>query len=691
MNISYNWLKHLIDVQMPPDELAHRLTFVGLTVEGVHPVGEDFILDVDLTSNRPDCLSHLGVAREVRAMTGAELKAQKKLPLDDVPVPKVLAYDIARIDDPELCLRFTGRIIRDVKIGPSPKVMVKRLEAIGERSINNIADITNYVMHELGQPMHAFDLNKLARQRIIVRRAKKGEGITTLDEVERELDNSMLAICDAEKPVAVAGVMGGLDSGISDQTTDVLLEVAYFKRESIRQTSRKLGLVTEASYRFERGVDIDNVIRASNRATELICELAGGKPEDFIDVYPAPFERRTIESLNLARAVERLTSLEVPPEHCDRILDELGIAKENDRIYISPSWRHDLAIEEDLVEEVARHSGYDKIADELPPAYGAGEYQPNESREKLLRLKLVDMAFDEAITYSFIDTKFDDTFEIVPGLMDKNSAEPFVTLKDAVIEGAIRIRPTLLPGLLDAIRLNLNQQRRDLKLFEIGKAFAARCSEDGLPTETENLTLVMTGSEVSEDRSIATRELDFYDAKGAVDAALQTVGFESARYSAANVKHLQRGQAAVIHIGDFVVGHVGRLSSGIASTYKFRQPVYVAELNLEAILSIPTDPINYRPLPRFPGVVRDVSFVANRSITYEAIKEALKSQNVDLLQRIEFVDIYEGKGLAENERSITVRLEYRGVERTLVEDEVDELHRRLIDAVITRHSVRIRS
>ena len=691
MNISYNWLKHLIDVQMPPDELAHRLTFVGLTVEGVHPVGDDFILDVDLTSNRPDCLSHLGIAREVRAMTGIDVKPPKKLPLDDVPVPHVLAYDIARIDDPDLCYRFTGRIIRDVKIGPSPKVMVKRLEAIGERPINNIADITNYVMHELGQPMHAFDLNKLAGQRIIVRRAKKGEKLTTLDEIERELDSTMLAICDAQMPVAVAGVMGGLDSGISDQSTDVLLEVAYFKRESIRRTSRKLGLVSEASYRFERGVDIDNLIRASSRATELICELAGGKAADFIDVYPTRLEQKRVESRDISRAVERLTSLEVSPDHCDRILNSLGIAKTSDTIYVSPSWRHDIAIEEDLVEEVARHTGYDKISDELPPAYGAGEYQTNEAREKLLRQKLVDMGFDEAISYSFIDSRFDDMFEVVPGLADQRSTEKFVTLKHSVIEGAIRMRPTILPGLLDAVRLNMNQQRRDLRLFEIGKVFAARSGEDDLPTETENVTFVLTGGEVSEGRSSTTRALDFFDAKGAVDAVLEMVGFESPRYTAANVKHLQRGQAAAIHIGDFVVGHVGRLNSDVSANYKFKQPVYVAELNLEAVLSIPTDAVNYQPLPRFPGIARDVSFVASRSITYDGIKEALKSQNAELLRTIEFVDVYEGKGLAEDERSITVRLEYRSDERTLVEDEVDKVHVPLINAVISRLGVRIRS
>jgi phenylalanyl-tRNA synthetase beta chain len=691
MNISYNWLKDLIDIQIPPEELAHRLTFVGLTVEGVHPFGDDFVLDVDLTSNRPDCLSHLGVAREIRAMTGHELKVADVVKTDDIPMPAVLAYDAVRIEDPDLCHRFTARIIRGVTIGRSPEWIVKRLEAVGERAINNVADITNYVMLELGQPMHSFDLDKLTENRIFVRRARAGETITTLDEIERQLETSMLAICDAEKPVAVAGVMGGLDSGISDQTTNVLLEVAYFNPASIRQTSRKLKLTTEASHRFERGVDIENLIRASNRATELICEIAGGTAADLVDVYPTKYEPKEVESRDISYAVERLTSLKVDTAECERILNALGVEKKQETIYVSPTWRHDIAIEEDLVEEVARHYGYDKIADALPPAYAAGEYQPNETREKLLRQKLIDLGFDEAITYSFIDTRHDETFDLVPGLLDDNTSERFIELQDSVIEGAVRMRPTIVPELLDAVRLNLNFQRRDLKLFEIGKVFAARSSEDDLPTEREVLTLVLTGTEISEDRAMPVRELDFYDAKGAVEAALETVGVQGAKYSVSTIKHLQRGQAADVSIGDTGVGYVGRLDQDLAASYKFRQPVYLAEIDLETILAMPTAPVNYHPLPRLPGVVRDVSFAVERSVSFDAIRNAVDSQNVELCRSVEFVDLYEGKGIADNERSVTVRFEYRSDERTLVDDEVDQAHARIVSAVTNSLSARLRT
>ena len=328
MNISYNWLRELIETGLTAEEAAAQLTRVGLAVEGIHSFKEDLVLDIDLTSNRPDCLSHLGVARELGVITGKPVGVDRRSPdrLPDAPFPSILAADIVKIEDPDLCYRFTARVIRNVKIGPSPQWLVDRLEALGERSINNVADITNYVMLELGQPMHAFDLDKLAEKRIVVRRAADGENMTTLDEVERELDDSMLMICDAEKPVAVGGVMGGLDSSITDETTNVLLEVAYFDRASIRQTSRKLGLATEASYRFERGVDIENLKRASDRATELICELAGGEAGEFVDVYPTRQTQKEVDSKDISAAVKRLTGLNVPTEECVRILNALGIA-----------------------------------------------------------------------------------------------------------------------------------------------------------------------------------------------------------------------------------------------------------------------------------------------------------------------------------------------------------------------------
>jgi len=718
MNISYNWLKDVISIDLPAEELAEKLTRVGLAVEGIHSHGDDFVFDIDLTSNRPDCLSHLGVAREIRVITGVELNAEVVIAdqgLSKAPFPAILAPEIVKIEEPDLCHRFTARIIKNVKIGPSPEWLVTRINAIGERSISNVADITNYVMHELGQPMHAFDLDKLAGNRIVVRRAKHGEIIRTLDDVERKLDESMLVIADAEKPAAIGGVMGGLGSSITESTVNVLLEVAYFKRESIRQTSRKLGLATEASYRFERGVDIENLLLASDRATDLICQFSGGKAGEFVDVYPTRSSPNKIESKDVSYAVKRLTGLDVDTARCVRILNALGIMNQSDseiseieshteeiqidpksadysksKTFVSPSWRHDLAIEEDLVEEVARHAGYENIANELPPALAAGGYQPNEMRKMRLRQTLTNAGFDEAISYSFIDTGFDEIFQPVPDIVDATAKESFITLRDSVIEGAIRMRPSLLPGLLDAVKTNFNHQRRNVAMFEIGTAFAALSGESGLPNERELFALVLTGSEVFEDRAMHGPELDFYDAKGALESALNAADVSGIEFSADDVAHLRKGQTAAISVNGKHVGYIGRLNDEITVSYKFKQSVYLAEVDLQTMLAVKPSPTVYRPLAKYPSIIRDVSFIAKRYLTFDDIRAAVIELDADLCQGVEFVDVYEGKGMEEDERSITIRLEYRSDERTLVEEEIASVHQIIIHSLESGLSIRHR-
>ncbi len=690
MNISYNWLKDLVETDLSPQELATKLTNVGLAVEGIHEAGDDSVFDIDLTSNRSDCLSHLGVSREVAAIPNSRLKIPNSKSERNLE-SEIWNLELVKIEDADLCHRFTARIIRNVKIGESPEWLVKRLEAVGERSINNVADITNFVMHELGQPMHSFDLNKLAGNRIAVRRARNGETIKTLDEVERKLDETMLAICDAEKPVAVGGVMGGFDSGVTETTTDVLLEVAYFKRENIRQTSRKLNLTTEASYRFERGVDIENLIRASNRATELICELAGGTVGEFVDVYPTKFQAKEIESPDIQAAVKRLTGLEVEAVEIARILNALGfeikdqspIANRKSQIFLAPSWRHDVSIEEDLVEEVARIVGYDKIGEELPASRSAGEYQPTESRKKSLRQTLANLGFNEAISYSFIDTRSDERFDLIPNFVGENLDEKYVSLKDSIIEGATRMRPSLLSGLLDAVRTNLNHQRRDLKLFEIGKVFSASEKEMDLPNERELLALVLTGNEILQNKAMPLREFDFYDAKGALESAAGAMNLQALNFQPKDVSHLRRGQSAEISLNGKAVGTIGRLNDEIAAAYKFRQPVFVVEVDLQTMLDAKAQTILYRPLPVYPSIVRDVSLLIKRNISFAKIKETIAEQKFELLRNIEFIDVYEGKGVADDERSITIRLEYRSDERTLLEEEIETIHTQILQVLET--------
>ncbi|MDQ3321932.1 MAG: phenylalanine--tRNA ligase subunit beta [Acidobacteriota bacterium] len=653
------------------------LTKIGLTVEGIHSHGDDFVFDIDLTSNRPDCLSHFGVAREISAYSKGELLVTSY----ESKRPKTEDQNLVSIQDTDLCNRFTARIIRNIKITHSPEWLVKRLEAVGERSINNVADITNFVMHELGQPMHSFDLNKLAGNRIVVRRVRSGETIKTLDEAERKLDDSMLAICDAEKPVAVAGIMGGLDSSITEDTTDVLLEVAYFERENIRQTSRKLKLSTEASYRFERGVDIENLVRASNRAAELICEIAGGIAGDFVDVYPVKFTPNEIESKDIQFAVKRLTGLNVEKEEIARILRALGIEQKSENVFAVPSWRHDLAIEEDLVEEVARIVGYENIAEELPPSRNAGEFQPTEARKRELRKTLANLGFDEAISYSFIDARNDEKFELIPDFVRENLEEKLISLKDSIIEGAVRMRPSLLSGLLDAVRTNFNHQRKDVKLFEIGTVFSASSKENDLPNERELFALVVTGGETLENKAMTARELDFFDAKGALEAAVNSMNLPKLEFAAKDAKHLRKGQSAEVVFNSATIGTIGQINDEIAAAYKFKQPVFVAEIDLQTLLEAKEQNVLYKPLPVYPSIVRDISLLAKRSVSFAEIDKAIEKKSFELLKKVEFVDVYEGKGVADDERSITIRLQYQSDERTLLEEEAATIHAQILQNI----------
>src|SRR5215211_7930288 len=415
MLISYQWIKEFTETRRSPQELRERLTMVGLAIDAVEEHAHDQVLDVEVPSNRPDCLSHVGIAREVAVIENGRMQ----LPSGKTPKTEGRSANLTSVEikDPDLCPRYAARLVRGVKIGPSPDWLAKRLETIGQRPINNVADVTNYVLHELGQPLHAFDFEKLGGHRIVVRRAVPGEKLKTLDGVERTLSGDMLVIADAEKPVALAGIMGGEESEISTRTTDVLIESAYFDPHSVRLTARQLGMDTEASRRFERGADCEGVLCAQQRCVELICELAGGvATEDTIDVYPQPLKPRVVD-LRPER-VPALTSLRVEPNEIVRILTGLGFEPKGEMSFKVPSWRIDVEQEEDLVEEVARHSGYEKIGEDLPPSSSSGEYQPSEMKQRSLRRALNAFGFDEAINFSFIQQE--SRFDLIPSLTGEN-------------------------------------------------------------------------------------------------------------------------------------------------------------------------------------------------------------------------------------------------------------------------------
>jgi phenylalanyl-tRNA synthetase beta chain len=689
MLISYNWQRELTGTKLDPQEVRERLTHVGLAVDAVEARDGDFVLDVEVPSNRGDCLSHLGIARELAVIE----KCQVQSPKSKVENSRGKTADFAsvEINDADLCARYAARVVRGVTIAPSPEWLVKRLEILGQRPINNVADITNYVLHECGQPLHAFDLAKLGQQRIVVRRAAKGETIKTLDGVERKLDSDMLVIADGTRPVAVAGVMGGEESEISEATQDVLIESAWFNPASVRRTSRLLGLHTEASHRFERHVDPATVVGAQDRCVALICEIAGGvATEDVLDVYPVPFTPRTVEIR--PERVAAITGLQVPRAEIVRILTALGFETNEDGegklLFTIPSWRPDVVIEEDLVEEVARHTGYEQIKTELPPATQPGEYHSSERRKRALRKAMAGSGFNEAIGLSFVE--WTDRFELIPKL-EVNQGQPLppVVLTNPIIEDASRMRQTLLPGLLSSIRHNLNHGNRDVRLFETGRVFGLATPGE-LPLEREAFALAATGGAIMADRAQAERDLDLFDLKGALESAFAAMNLPPADFEMDAIRHLRPGQSAFISIGGTRVGSIGRLAEPLAAVNKFRQPVFLAEIDLSSLLEIEELPVRYVPLPRFPSIVRDVSLLVDRKLTVAELLRAARDEQVEHFIDAHFVGAYEGQGIPDSQRSVTLRFEYRADDRTLRDEEVETIHSRLVENLKAKFKAAVR-
>jgi phenylalanyl-tRNA synthetase beta chain len=703
MLISYNWQRELTGSALSPHEMRERLTNVGLTVDSVEERSNDYVLDVEVPSNRGDCLSHIGIARELAVIEKSKVQSSKSRVENSSG--KTSESASVEILDPDLCSRYAARVVRGVKIAPSPDWLVKRLEVLGQRPINNVADITNYVLHEFGQPLHAFDLAKLGQNRIVVRRAAKGESIKTLDGVERKLDPEMLVIsspgfdiikwaenesqADATRPVAVAGVMGGEDSEISSATHDVLIESAWFNPSSVRRTAKLLGLHTEASHRFERGVDPEAVVKAQDRCVALICEIASGvASEDVLDVYPEPFQTKIAE-LRPER-VEAITGVKIAREEMVRILTALGFELNEENAeklsFTVPSWRHDVAVEEDLVEEVVRHTGFDQIKTELPPASLAGEYHSSERRKRALRKAVTALGFNEAISLSF--TELSEEIELIPEFAERGSVAP-VVLTNPIIEEASRMRQTLLPGLLNSIRHNLNHGNRDVSLFETGRVFSVLESGE-LPLEREAFALVSTGGAVEATRALAERELDFFDLKGALESAVAAMNLPPLNFDKATVKHLRPGQSAAVSIEGTPVGTIGRLAESLAASHKFRQPVFVAEVDLTTLLETPELPVLYSPLARFPSIVRDVSLLVDRKITVGQLLRAARDAKAERFVGAHFVGAYEGKGIADDKRSVTLRFEYRAPDRTLRDEEVDEIHWPLVEGLKAKFGAEVR-
>jgi len=682
MKISYNWLRELGNTTIGPQELAEKLTMLGLAVDSVERLGVDHIMDFDIGSNRPDCLCHLGIAREAALLNGTSLAAPAVAPIEiEEPAESAASVEIA---DPALCPRYAARVVKRVRVGPSPGWLVERLEAIGQRSVNNIADVSNYVMYEMGQPTHAFDLSRLRGGKIIVRTATEGEQITTLDGFTRELSTQMLVIADAERPVALAGIMGGEDTEISSGTTDVLIESAYFNPRSVRTTARELGLDTEASYRFERGADFGAQVRAADRVATLIQQVAGGSIlKGVIDVYPSPIVRDAV--LLREGRTRQITGLDVPIERAAQILRALEFAVEllpDDRSLsaTAPSFRVDISREIDLVEEVARHVGYDLIDQTLPAWTGAGRFLPGEDARRAVRQSLAAMGFDEAISFSFVNPETDRIFA--------PAGRGRLVLANPIDASEDEMRSSLLTGLLESVQRNLNYNSRDLKLFELGRVFAEPDSA-GRPIERESLALVLTG-EAGGDDWRGHRPLDFYDLKGVVENVLDTFNVTGFTIERASVEYLHPGQSCSLVLDGMVVARFGRLHPGVSAQFKFRQPVYVAEIDFERLREIQAPRPAYSTLPRLPATSRDVSALVSDQVLWVDIESGIKGLGINEIARVKLFDVYKGHGVPEGMRSLAFRVIYRGDNRTLTDDEVSAMHEKVRSLLENKFGAQLR-
>jgi phenylalanyl-tRNA synthetase beta chain len=694
MKIVYNWLKEFVDATAPAAELRSRLSLAGISVDSVEESAAGPVLDAEITANRPDCLGHYGMAREVAAIFRLPVKALAP----KLKEAAIKASDATRveIETPELCGRYTARVMRGVKIQPSPDWLRQRLEAIGQKSINNVVDVTNYVMFELGQPMHAFDLDKLSERRIVVRRARPGEKIRTLDGAERALTKDLCVIADASRAVAIAGVMGGSESEIGFASRNILLESAWFDPISVRRTSKALGLRTEASYRFERGADPEMAEMASRRAAELIQQLGGGEIlSGVVDVYPG---RAPAPSIQLSRKeLLRVMGADVPDRDIEEILGALGFRPLRTDAHqgtagsllaiwkcTQPSWRRDASRGIDLIEEVARHYGYDKFPPRLPPAKQPAHRLPHAEAQDRLRERVVALGYQEIVAIPLVDARRDEIFRaegVAPAVIGNPLAE------DASV-----MRSTGIVSMLGALEWNLNHGQRNLRLFEIGKTYELR---DGEPVETPVLTLGATGFAREKTIHEAAREFGLADLKGDLDGVGALAG--GFGWQSGGPSWLASGCAARVSARNagtnVALGVAGQLARRIADQLKLRQDIFVAELRLEPLLGgieAARATEKFAPIPRFPAVERDFSLVLADGVKFAQVAEAIRALAIPELRSIEAADLFRGGKMPAGKFSLMIRVAFQSGETTLTDAQIAEFSSRIVATLETKLGATLR-
>ncbi|SHJ61361.1 phenylalanine--tRNA ligase subunit beta [Tepidibacter formicigenes] len=633
----------------------------------------DSLIEFEITSNRPDCLSIIGIAREAAVTLNKELKYPK---INVKESDEEIKFNI-EIEDDALCPRYSARIIKDVKIGSSPYWMQRRLIEAGVRPINNIVDITNYVMLELGQPLHAFDLKELETDTIVVRKAKEGEKFTTLDDVERTLDENMLLITDGKKPVAIAGVMGGANSEVSSNTKEILLESANFNADSIRKTSKKLGLRTEASSRFEKGIDVNLVEVALNRAAQLIEEIGAGRVlKGFVDNYKNPVENKKIvvrpqrinkllgENIPLNQFIEILESLEFK---CSLVDDKLEI--------IVPSFRLDIDMEADILEEIARIYGYDNIPSKM--IYGTttmGLKTIGQIFEENIKNSLVAMGLNEILTYSFVSSRGVDKINMPEHSIKRN----FIKIMNPLGEETSVMRTTLLPNMLDVASRNYSRKVEEFAGFEIGNTFMPM--DNIMPVEKKSIAL-----------GLYRDKMDFFFIKGIIEELFESIGFKNYEIiPEKNHPTFHPGRCANIVYNDNIVGVFGELHPDVLENYDINTRMYAGELDFELLLTFARDNKTYKPLPKYPAITRDIALLVKDEVFVKEIEDVIKENSKGLVESFKLFDVYKGAQIEEGYKSVAYSIVYRSKDKTLTDEEVNKVHDNIVKELSEKINANLR-
>lgn len=673
MIVSTDWLREYVDLSMPLEELTEKLTLAGLNLEGIETVGGDTAIDLEVTSNRPDCLGHLGVAREIAVLWAQPLRAPKPRPDGQgSPLDRLTSVEITA---PELCPRYTARLIKGVKIGPSPEWLQDRLTTLGIATINNVVDITNYVMFENGQPLHAFDFAKLKGGKIMVRQAVKDEPFTAINHKEYQLTGDEVVIADAERPVALGGVMGGADTEVSEATVDVLIEAADFAPLAVRGAARKHVLFSPSSYRFERGVDPEGIDWASRRACELILELAGGTLcEGVIDektaAWTEPADRRFDDDRDHIKlrypTLPRVLGINIPDDEVRKILTDLGCTEthncEKCVKFIPPTWRADLTRECDLIEEVARIHGYDQIPTATTlPIFPSAKRREDHALDQV-RTLLTGAGFDEAYTLSAVEP------DLAAGFTPWGGSDESLSTGTAVLRRANQLRQSVAPSLLACRRTNETLSNPTVELFEIAKVYLP--VEGRLPDEKRVLALCSGGG--------------FAELKGVVEGLVQTIA-PAAEVEVVNTTGdlLDAGRSAGLLLGGVPFCMLGELSPTGKNQFGLRGDCSIAELDLNQLVKTAELVRTTKPLSSYPPVSRDLNVVVEESIAWAAIEKTANAAGGDLVEQIAFTDdsFRDSKQLGEGKKSVVFRVQLRSHEGTLTSEQADSVIERIVTAL----------